>query len=314
MISRRVLRIKVMQILYAYFIKGDQTIDKSEKELMHSIEKTYDLYHNLLYLITAIADYALMKIEQAKNKLFPTQEDLNPNLKFVNNKVIDQISKHKALNKYLQTRKLNWYNYPEFIKKLYNEIKSSDYFIKYMNNPEISYNEDKKLIIDIYTYNIANNDDLYFILEEESIYWNDEVEFIISMIIKTIKKFKENNDEQNELLPLFKNEDDQLFVKNLFRKSIIKKNDAAELVKKFLKNWELERIAFIDNILLEMAIIEALEFKDIPIKVTINEYIDIAKYYSTEKSNVFINGILDKIFLYLKENNQLVKEGKGLIE
>jgi len=314
MISRRVLRIKVMQILYAFFIKGDNSIEKSEKELMHSIQKTYDLYHNLLYLITIVSDYASMKIEQAKNKIFPTFEDLNPNLKFINNKVIEQISTHVSLNKYLQNKKLNWYNYPEFIKKLYNQIKSEEYFIKYMNNPEDSYEEDKKLIIDIYTYNIANNEDLYFILEEESIYWNDEVDFVISMIIKTIKKFKQDNNEKNELLPLFKNEDDEFFVKNLFRKSILKKGEAVNLVKKFLKNWELERVAFIDNILMEMAIIEALEFKDIPVKVTFNEYIDIAKYYSTDKSNVFINGILDKVFLYLKENNQLIKEGKGLIE
>jgi len=314
MISRRVLRIKVMQILYAFFIKGENSLDKSEKELLHSIEKTYDLYHNLLYLITIISDYALMKIDQAKSKIFPTHDDLNPNMKFVNNKVISQIANNTFLNKYLQSKKLNWYNYYEFIKKLYNEIKSSDYYINYMNNPKYSYDEDKKLVIDIYTYNIANNEDLYNVLEEESIYWNDEVEFIISMIIKTIKKFKEENNDKNELLPLYKNEDDENFVKTLFRKSILKKDIAVEIVKKFLKNWELERVAFLDNILMEMAIIEALEFKDIPIKVTINEYIEIAKYYSTNKSNVFINGILDKVFIYLKENNQLIKEGKGLIE
>jgi N utilization substance protein B len=172
---------------------------------------------------------------------------------------------------------------------------------------------DKKLILDVYTAEIVNSEGLYQVLEEQSIYWNDEVEFVISMIAKTIKGFHPADGENASLMPLFKNDDDREFARDLFRKVILHKEEFSKLVESYTENWDVERIAFLDLLILEMAITEAVAFPSIPTRVTINEYLEIAKFYSTEKSSVFINGVLDKIFKHLKEEKRIVKMGRGLI-
>jgi N utilization substance protein B len=313
MISRRILRIKILQLLYAYFQGADNAISKHEKELFFSIQKTYDLYHYLLLLIIDIADYAGSRIEIARQKRIPTREDLNPNTKFVENKVIRQLRINRQLNQYLNTNKLSWVNSPELVKKLHNRIRMTSYFKEYMEKTEVSYEEDKKLIIDIYTNEIVDVEGIYQTLEEQSIYWNDEVEFVISMIAKTLKEFNEDQNENAQLLPLFKNDDDKEFARDLFRKSVVHKEEYTKLVESYTENWDVERIAFLDMLILVMAITEAVAFSSIPTRVTINEYLEIAKFYSTEKSSVFINGLLDKIFKYLKDNNKIIKTGRGLI-
>ncbi|HEX2395954.1 MAG TPA: transcription antitermination factor NusB [Bacteroidales bacterium] len=313
MISRRILRIKILQLLYAYFQGADSSINKYEKELFFSIQKTYDLYHYLLLLIIDIADYANSRIDIARQKMIPTREDLNPNTKFVENSIIKQLRVNRQFNQYLNSNKLSWVNSPELIKKLHNRIRMTSYFKEYMEKPDRNYEQDKKLIIDIFTTEIVDAEGIYQTLEEQSIYWNDEVEFVISMIAKTIKDFHEDQNEDAPLMSLFKNDDDREFARDLFRKSVVHKEEYTKLIESYTENWDVERIAFLDMLILVMAITEAIAFTSIPTRVTINEYLEIAKFYSTEKSSVFINGLLDKIFKYLKDNNQIVKTGRGLI-
>jgi len=313
MISRRILRIKVLQLLYAYYKSEDASLNKVEKELFHSINKTYELYHYLLLLILEITDYAAGRIEIARQKNYPSDEDLHPNTKFIDNKIIHQIRINSDLNNYLINNKISWVKYPELIKKIYLNIRNSEEYEKYMNDPDRSYENDRRILNNIYTTSIATTEDLYHNLEEQSIYWNDEVEFVISIIIKTIKGFKEKDKENVRLFSLFKNDDDIDFVKRLFRKAILHKEEYIELIQRFTQHWEIERIAFMDILILLLAITEVIEFESIPTKVTFNEFLEIAKYYSTNKSSIFINGVLDKIIGYLKENNKFKKQGRGLV-
>ncbi len=260
-----------------------------------------------------IADYASSRIEIALQKRIPSREDLNPNFKFINNQIIKNLRENEQLNKYLQDIKLTWINNPEIIKKLHNHIRMNQYFKDYMDDATVSFEQDKKLIVDIYTNDIANFEGIYQLLEEQSIYWNDEVEFVISMITRTIRGMKPGDGEGAQLSDLFRNEEDREYTKTLFRKTILRKDEYTELIKSYTENWDIERIAFIDFLILKMAITEAVEFSSIPVRVTINEYIEIAKFYSTEKSGIFINGLLDKNFKHLKEENKIVKQGRGLI-
>lgn len=288
-------------------------MNKYEKELFFSIQKTYDLYHYLLLLILDIADYANARIEIARQKKIPTREDLNPNTKFVDNLIIQQIRTNRQFNQYLNTTRLSWVNSPELIKKLHNRIRMAPFFKEYMEDPVRSYEQDKKLIMEVYTNEIVSAESLYQTLEEQSIFWNDEIEFVISMIAKTLKGFRENDGENAVLMPLFKNDDDKEFARDLFRKVIHYKEEFGKLVESYTENWDVERIAYMDLLILEMAITEAVAFPSIPTRVTINEYLEIAKFYSTEKSSVFINGLLDKIFKHLKDEKRIVKAGRGLI-
>ena len=300
-------------MLYAYFQHGDGEINKAEKALLFSIQKSFDLYHYLLLLLVEIADYASVRIDIALQKKIPSFEDLNPNTKFIDNKIIHMLRDNKQLRAYLNKTPLTWSNTPDLIKKLHNKIRMAQFFKDYMENPERTFEEDKKIIIDIYNKEIVTFEGLYQVLEEQSIFWNDEVEFIISMITKTIKNFREDDHENSQLLSLYKNEEDKEFVINLFRKSILYQKEYRSIVESFTKNWDVDRIAFMDFLILEMAIAEAIEFPFIPTKVTINEYLEIAKSYSTEKSRIFINGLLDKIFKHLKQTDKIKKTGRGLI-
>jgi N utilization substance protein B len=313
MISRRILRIKILQILYAYFQGTDGLVSKYEKELSFSIQKTYDLYHYLLTMIVELADYANSRIDIARLKKIPTREDLNPNTKFVENSIIEQLRNNLQLNQYLNKTRLSWVNSPDLIKKLHNRIRMTPYFKEYMEDPSRNYEQDKKLIIEIFLSEISSLESIFQTLEEQSIYWNDEIEFVINMITKTIKGFKEKDGSNARLMPLYKNDDDKDYAFNLFRKVILHKEEHSRLIETYTRNWDVERIAFMDLLILEMAITEAIAFPSIPTRVTINEYLEIAKFYSTEKSSVFINGLLDKIFKHLKEEQKIVKAGRGLI-
>jgi N utilization substance protein B len=313
MISRRLLRIKTLQICYAYFKSSEQSINQAEKELFFSIQKSYDLYHYLLLLIIDIAGYAESRIELARQKKMPTKEDLNPNTRFIDNRLIKLLGENLDLKKYLNEQKLSWVNSPELIKNLYNEIRESELYKQYMTKENSGFNEDKKFISNVFAQIIVNYEPLHQNLEEQSIFWNDDIEFVVGMILKSLRSFKASSDENVALMPLFKDEDDKEFVKKLFRKSILYHKDNEELVSKFIKNWDVERVAFMDIVVMSLAISEMVEFNEIPVKVSLDEYIEIAKYYSTEKSNIFINGILDKIVEHLKENGKIKKTGRGLI-
>jgi N utilization substance protein B len=314
MISRRIIRIKAMQSLYSFHTSPDLTIKQAEKELFHSIKRTYDLYHLLLQLLVEVQKYAQERIESSKQKNFPTEEDLNPNTKFIHNGVIVSLSNNTHLFDYVDSKKVNWVDNYSFIKKTYHKLIESEYYAKYMSNSENTIKEDRELVEYFYAVILAESDDLYQLLEEKSIYWNDDVEFVISMIIRTLNKFKANSPDFKSLMPLFKNQEDEDFAKELIRKSIINSEEYRNIIKSHLKNWEIDRVAFIDVLIMEMAICEFLNFPSVPTKVSLNEYIDLARYYSTTKSRTFINGILDKILKSLKEEGKIKKQGRGLIE
>jgi N utilization substance protein B len=313
MISRRLIRIKIVQVLYSHFSSDNSTLDNSEKEFNFSIKKAYDLYHYLILLVLKTADYANERIELARQKNLPTFDDLNPNNRFINNRVVVQLQNCKQFNDYLFTNKLSWADNPELIRKMYLKLLEKDYFLKYMHGAEPDYKADQKLVVDIFANEFEDWDFLYQILEEQSIYWNDDIEFVLSMIIRSLEGLKEEQLSGN-LMPLYKNDDDRLFGKDLLRKSILKYGLYRELIDKYTKNWEVERIALMDILVMIVALTEIMEFPSIPIKVTLNEYIDIAKYYSTSKSNEFVNGILDKIVIDLKKDNKIIKTGRGLID
>lgn len=313
MISRRIIRTKVLQVLYAYYSTSEKSLSNTEKELFFCIHKTYDLYHYILSLVIEIADYAEQRIEIRRNKHQPTHEDLHPNTKFVSNLMIHQLRENRQLNAYLQQKKLSWVNYPGLIKDLYQFLLESDFYTEYMNSSNRSYSEDKKLVDRILNKIIVVYEELYEVLEEQSIYWNDDVEFVVTMISKTLKKFNEYSDSDQRLLPLYKDDEDREFAKELLRKSIINHDELRELIKEHSKNWDLERIAFMDILIMQLAITEFTYFPSIPTKVTLNEYIEVSKFYSTEKSRNFINGILDKTLKDMKVKGSINKTGRGLI-
>ncbi len=313
MISRRIIRTKALQILYAYYSSPDPSINHHEKELFFGIKKSYDLYHYLLLLVINMADYAERRIEINRSKHRPSEEDLHPNTKFIHNRMIDILRRNISLNHYINQNKISWVNHPELIKELYKRLLESDFYKKYISNSHSSFAEDRQLADRIYNKLILSCEELYQVLEEQSIYWNDDVEFNVAMISKTLKNFRETSPEKQPLLPMFKDEEDRLFARDLFRKAIINHDELREVINFHSRNWDLERIAFVDILIMQLALAEFLYFPSIPTKVTLNEYIEISKYYSTEKSRNFINGILDKSLKKLKQEEKIKKSGRGLI-
>ncbi|MCF8226655.1 MAG: transcription antitermination factor NusB [Bacteroidales bacterium] len=319
MISRRQLRIKAMQALYSFYKRGDGEVALTEKELLFNINKAYDLYHYILLLILEIADYAESRIDLAKKKYVPSEEDLNPNKRFIESNLIQQIRHSEQLLRYIDVKKLSWVNYPELKKELYHNFINEPAFKEFMEADDISFSDEKKLLTNLLANVVYPNESLEGVLEEQSIYWLDDLEYMISMVIKTLKRFNEDGSQKQPLLDLFKNPDnrkipeDKEFAIELFRRSIANRSEYVEYIKSNTKNWDLERIAFMDILIMQMAITEFINFPSIPTKVTLNEYLEISKLYSTSKSSVFINGVLDKVVDQLRKNKKIQKSGRGLI-
>jgi N utilization substance protein B len=261
-------------------------------------------------------DYAKKRIEENSRKFYPTEEDLNPNTRFVDNRVIRQLTENKSYNIYVDKYKISWVDEEEMIRKLFIEVRDSKYFREYMNSPECSYEDDKEILIKIVKKIISESDSLHFYYEEKNIYWADDFYTANYLVIKTIKGFDKRQNELTPLPTLFKNnsDEDREFLINLFRKVILRSDEYFTMIEKKVKNWESDRLAVMDILLLKMALAELLEFPSIPIKVTLNEYIELSKMFSTPKSKVFINGILDKMISELKRNNEIKKTGRGLLE
>lgn len=313
MISRRLLRVKILQILFAYFRGENDSLNNSEKELLHSVNKAYELYHYLLLLPIALADFAENKTQIAKQKHIASPEDLNPNTRFIDNKLIKLLRENEALKTYTERHKIGWGLNPEIIRNLYAKLSVSDYYKTYMDSPSSSFSEDKQIVIAILSRELEDFDELYQYLEEHSIYWNDDLEFMLSMVVKTIKKFSEDQLPDVPLFPMYRSDDDEDYAKRLLRKVILNHDENVKLIEEFTKNWEVDRIASMDILIMELALTEIKEFPSIPIKVSFNEYIEIAKFYSTDQSSTFINGVLDKIITTLRKKNLFVKQGRGLI-
>lgn len=314
-LSRRHLRSKGLQALYAFFQSDNADIAKGEKELLVSIDKVYDLYLYQLSLITEIIRYAGRMAEEGKQKKLPTPEDLAPNTRFIDNQVIAKLNINRPFLKALEARKINWINEQEFIKKFVLAIKESEEYKEQLSSEDSSFEADKNFLIQIYKSCIADSEQLQQYLEEHSIYWMDDMELVNSMIVKTIKSFSEASGEFHPILPLYKDEeDDKKFIVDLFRKTILNNKEYEELIAEKTQNWDVERIALMDILIMKMAICEVLNFPSIPVKVTLNEYIDISKRFSTPKSKVFINGILDKIIIDFKTQDRIKKTGRGLLQ
>lgn len=309
MLSRRLLRVKVMQMVYAYYKNGDTTIQRTEKELFHSISKSYELYHLLLLLLVELRNQEEKRLELRKQKRIPSEEDLNPNTRFVDNPFLVVLRDNNHLIKYSNSQKVSWNDEQEFIRKILGQVRDCDLYNEYMSAESNDIEADRKFVCKLSEKVLAPIEEIYTHFEEMSIYWNDEVEFVISMVVKTIKEYDFNKGEDQPLLPEFKDEEDRDFVKVLFRKAILKQEDFRKLIDQHTKNWDIDRVAYIDIILMQVALAEINEFPNIPVKVTLNEYIELAKHYSTNKSGIFINGVLDKIVEHL-QNEKIISKVK----
>ncbi|MCK9411281.1 MAG: transcription antitermination factor NusB [Prolixibacteraceae bacterium] len=314
MISRRIIRTKVLQILYAHVSTPEKQISASENELHFSIQKTYDLYHLLLSLPIELSDYADKLIELRKQKNFPTQAELNPNLKFVSNRLIKKLRNNKDLGTFVQKNKVNWVNSQELVKKIYQSMVESEPYLNYLNSIEDNFQADRRFCEDFFAEILLKNEYVFNEFEEQSIYWNDDLDFVVSMVIKTLKKFREENNINDHLSSLYKDEEDRDFTVKLFRKTLAKSGENRKTIEAYTKNWDVDRVATMDILIMELALTELTEFPSVPIKVTLNEYIELAKYYSTQRSSVFINGVLDRITKDFKEQGLIVKAGRGLLE
>ena len=312
MLNRRHIRIKVLQAFYAFFQSNNEDVLRGEKELFHSIEKIYDLYIFILMLLPSLKRQASIQIEEAKRSAFLRQDIHILKTGFVDNQLIDSIEQSKVLQKISTDRKINWEGDVEndLTKKIFKEIYSTDNFKNLLDNESPSFNDDKDALVQLYKKEICNQEKLHHFFDEKSIYWQDDLDHVSSMILKTLKSI--SKDQELEILPLWK-EDEYEFTQILFRKAVLQKEENDAVLQNYSKNWEKERLATMDSLLMNLAMTEALEFSSIPIKVTLNEYIEISKFYSTPKSNSFINGILDRIFEDYKKDGKLVKRGRGLI-
>lgn len=307
MINRVLIRLKIVQIVYAYYQNGGKNLDTAEKELFFSLSKAYDLYNYLLLLMVEVTKQANKRLNAAKNKLVPTKEELFPNTKFVENRFIAQLEVNKQLPEFSNNQKKTWENEADFVKTLCDKILESDIYKEYMASETSSYEEDRELWRKLYKNIIFNNIELDQVLEDQSLYWNDDKEIVDTFVLKTIKRFDEKNGAKQELLPEFKDEEDQDFARRLFRRTILNADYYRHLISENTKNWDLDRVAFMDVVIMQIALAEILSFPNIPVSVSLNEYVEIAKLYSTPKSGGFINGTLDGIVNSLKKENKLTK-------
>lgn len=312
MLSRRLLRIKVVKEVYAHMQCESDNIAASEKNLVASIDKAYELYFQMLALAPELVRYAEQRQEIGRNKKLPTYEDLHPNRKFIENRAIARIDDSADIAEFCKKHRLGWHNYSDLIKSLYTTLCEQEFYQKYMASEERSFKEDVQLLSDIYMNMLEENEALDAVLEEQSILWSDDLGYILTMVARTVGSMREKQ-EEIKLMPEFKSEEDLDFAKRLLRASIVRFNENKELIDRFASNWDIERVALMDNIILDVAISEAETFPSIPLKVTLNEYIDIAKYYSSTGSSTFINGVLDKVTSTLVEEGKIQKSGKGLL-
>ena len=319
MLGRRQYRIKVLQGLYAFFQGGEQRIEIAEKNLLHSIDKTTELYFLQLSFLLEVIGFYQQRMEDAKHKFLPTPEELAPNPKLSENLVVIQLLNNQELMRKFDQYKFNWGDDQEMVRKVYQKIRNSKDHLEYLSSPEKSFKEDLEFISKIFRKYIAKSPELQFYCEERSIYWSDDFDWAASFVLKSLKLITPDFTEASSLISLLVRDADEnpdeerKFIQDLFRKTIIHSEEFEKMIDERTRNWELDRIALTDIILIKMALTELLHFSNIPVKVTMNEYIEISKYFSSVKSKLFINGILDKMVADLKAENKIKKVGRGLI-
>ena len=313
MINRELIRIKIVQLTYAYYQNGNKNIDIAEKELLLSLSKAYDLYNYLLELIVAVTHEERRRIDLLTQRAEREGTEL-PSQKFAFNKFAVQLEENKMLNSFLEDKKLSWSADSEFIHKFCNQIEQSEAYQEYMSAPEGDYEEDREVWRKIYRQLIQDNDDLQALLEEKSLYWNDDKETVDTFVLKTIKRFDPKEKANQSFLPEYKDEEDKDFARKLFRATILNADDYQHYMSETSRNWDFSRLAYMDVVIMQIAIAEMLTFPNIPVQVTINEYVDLAKLYSTPRSGGYINGMLDSIARYLINSGKMMKEMPKRVE
>ena len=309
MINREIIRIKVVQLTYAYYQNGSKNMDSAEKELFFSLSKAYDLYNYLLLLIVAVTKEARKHLEVAQSKA-RREHTAEPSGKFAFNRFALQLEENDMLNNFLEVQKKNWDDNAEFVHSLYNQIVESTIYKEYMENEDDSYAADRELWRKIYRTFIQDNADLDGVLEEQSLYWNDDKEIVDTFVLKTIKRFDEKNKASQELLPEYDSDEDKEYARKLFRATILNGDEYQHYMSEASRNWDFSRLAYMDIVIMQIAIAEMVTFPSIPVSVTINEYVEIAKVYSTPRSASYINGMLDAIAHHLVRTGRMVKTMK----
>ena len=306
MINRELIRIKVVQLTYANYQNGSNDMRKEEGELLYSLSKAYSLYHHLLRLVVAISKEMRHRYEVATSKAKREGLEMPPD-KFVNNRFALQLEDNKMLNDYVDEKVLSWKDDLEFVRKMCNLVENSQIYMDYMVSEDDNYEADREVWRKLYKTLIQENNDLDSLLEEKSIYWNDDKEVVDTFVLKTIKRFDPENGYKQELLPEYNDEEDREFACKLFRATIMNADQYQHYMSDASRNWDFSRLAYMDVVIMQIAIAEMMSFPNIPISVTINEYVDLAKLYSTSRSGGYINGMLDTIARFLVDTGKLRK-------
>lgn len=307
MINRDLIRVKIVQLTYAYYQNGNRNMDNAEKELLFSLSKAYDLYNFLLALIVAVTKEERYRVDMLSQRAEREGAE-KPSQRFAFNQFAVQLEENKMLNVFLEDKKLTWDDDIEFVRKLCSQIEQSQMYKDYMANPETDYETDRELWRRLYKTLIQDNTDLDALLEEKSLYWNDDKEVVDTFVLKTIKRFELKNKSKQELLPEYKDEEDKDFALKLFRSTILNADDYHRYMSETSRNWDFSRLAYMDVVIMQIAIAELLTFPNIPATVTINEYVELAKLYSTSRSGAYINGMLDSIARYLIDTGKMFKQ------
>lgn len=306
MINRKLIRVKIVQLTYAYYQNGHHNMDTAEKELLFSLSKAYDLYNYLLGLIVAITQEERRRVDIATRRA-EREGTETPSQRFAFNKFATQLEENKQLNLFMEDKKMSWENDVEAVRKLCDQIEQSPLYQEYMMSDAEDYETDRELWRRIYRTLIQGNEDLDAILEEKSLYWNDDKEIVDTFVLKTIKRFDPANKADQELLPEYDDTEDREYALKLFRSTILNADTYQRYMSETSRNWNFSRLTYMDVVLMQIAIAEMLTFPNIPISVTINEYVDLAKLYSTPKSGGYINGMLDAIARHLVDTGRLLK-------
>ena len=301
MINRVLIRLKVIQVVYAYYQNEGKTIEAAEKELFYSLSKAYDLYKYLLLLMVEITRFADRRIDNRRHKLRPTYEDLNPNTRFIDNAFMEQLAKNKQLEEFAANQKRSWEDEGDFVKRLFSLVEETKAYQEYMAKESLTYEDDRELWRKLYRTVIVQNQEIDEILEDQSLYWNDDKAIVDTFVLKTIRKFEPENGAEQELIPEYRNDEDKEFARKLLRSAITNADAYRKLMENNAKNWDMERFAFMDILIMQVALAEIFSFPSIPVTVSLNEYVEVAKMYSTPKSGSFINGMLDTIVNQLKK-------------
>ena len=319
MLNRRILRIKAFKVLYSNAIAENMSLAQAQSQLDVACEATRDLYIYMLGIVSPLTKIARERIESAKTKFNPTEEELNPNVKFAENALAKLLDADVDFQKILSKKKLSWDQYDIFLKKVMNSIAPKEYFAEYMASETSSLKEDCRLFTRIFEEEFVDSEDLERILEDKSIYWNDDLAYALTWCCKTLKSFEKG--ESWKLLPLYQSElisgpeveSDKAFVRKLLQSAFAGYDRYFSMISESVTGWEKERLFSTDVALIVMGLAEASSFPTIPVKVTINEYVEISKFYGTQKSRSFVNGLLDRLIQSMVNDGKIVKEGKGLM-